>query len=129
MNNFWYEIYDYFLSFLHILLIVFNLFGWIFPKIRKYHFISLLLVLFSWTVLGIFFGMGYCPLTHLQWNVKEKLGYTDLPYSYIKYIFDSISLSNISERTVDIITVVTFVLCFLLSIYVNFLKKKTHKKI
>jgi hypothetical protein len=65
---------DLFLTLVHIAIVLFNLFGWIPKTTRKAHFISILLTAVSWFLLGIWFGMGYCPFTDWQWRVKEQLG-------------------------------------------------------
>jgi len=79
---------------------------------------------FSWFVLGIWFGWGYCPITDWQWNVKEKLGETNLPGSFIKYYADKLSGKNIDPSVVETATLVAFLVVILLTIYVNFVKRK-----
>jgi len=114
---------DIFLTFFHFLIIGFTLFGWIFPIIRKAHFICTIAIAASWFVLGIWFGIGYCPVTDWQWDVKTKLGEQNLPSSFIKYFADKITGKDISSFYIDIITAVSFAIAVLLSVYVNFLKK------
>ncbi|MEO5906489.1 MAG: DUF2784 family protein, partial [Saprospiraceae bacterium] len=65
-----YELLDYFFFFFHTSLILFNCFGWIFPKLRRWNLITLLLTAFSWFVLGIWFGLGYCVCTDWHWAVR-----------------------------------------------------------
>ncbi|HUS01097.1 MAG TPA: DUF2784 domain-containing protein [Chitinophagaceae bacterium] len=116
---------DIFLTFVHLVIIVFNLFGWIWPVTRKAHFICVLATAASWFVLGIWFGIGYCPITDWQWRVKEQLGEHDLPASFIKYYADKLSQGNISSSFIDTVTVISFAIAALLSVYVNFIKKET----
>ena len=115
---------DIFLTFVHLLIIGFNLFGWIWPATRKAHLICVLLTAASWFLLGIWFGIGYCPVTDWQWKVKEQLGEHNLPASFIKYYADKISGKNISASVIDHVTVISFTMAALLSIYVNFIKKR-----
>ena len=105
-----YELLDKFLIFFHTFLILFNLFGWIWKRTRKINLISLLLVAFSWIILGFWYGIGYCPLTDLHWHVKYMIGETDLPYSYIKYLVDFYFNTNSNPIIVDYITAISFVL-------------------
>lgn len=108
----------------HILIIGFNLFGWIIPKFRKAHLWLVAATLFSWLVLGIWKGWGYCILTDWHWDVKRELGERNLPNSFIKYLTNNILGFDWSSNTVDIITLGTFVIAIVLSIRVNFFTKK-----
>jgi hypothetical protein len=77
---------DVFFTVFHTLLIFFNLFGWIWKRTRRINLVCLLLTAGSWLILGIFYGIGYCPLTDWHFAVLERLGYTDLPSSYISFL-------------------------------------------
>jgi len=105
-------------------LIGFNLFAWIFPKTRKAHLITIGATAFSWFGLGIFYGWGYCPITEWEWNVKQKLGETHLPNSFIKYYADRITGKDINPSLIDGFTLGFFLAAIILSIYVNFFWKK-----
>lgn len=115
---------DYLYTGLHLVIISFNLLGWIWPATRKLHFICVLLTAGSWLLLGIWYGIGYCPITDWQWQVKEKLGEKDLPASFIKYYADKISGRSISAALINFLTAFLFGLAALLSIYVNFFRSK-----
>src|SRR5690242_10333380 len=115
---------DIALTLVHLIIIGFNLFGWIFPATRRAHFICVILTAFCWFVLGIWFGWGYCPVTDWQWHIKEKLGETNLPGSFITYYANKITGKQFSDAFIDIITLVLFLLAAVISVYVNFLKKK-----
>ncbi|HUH32992.1 MAG TPA: DUF2784 domain-containing protein [Daejeonella sp.] len=117
-----YSLLDLFFTFLHIAIIGFNMLGWIWPQTRKAHFICVLLTLFSWLVLGLWFGIGYCPITDWQWQIKEHLGETDLPNSFIKYFADKISGRNISADLVDAVTAMSFGFAVLMAGYFRFRK-------
>lgn len=109
---------------LHLVIIGFNLFGWIWPATRKLHFVLVLLTAASWLLLGLWYGIGYCPITDWQWQVKEKLGEKDLPASFIKYYADQISGRDISATLIDLVTAGSFALAAGLSVYVNFFRRK-----
>ena len=111
-----------FFHFTHIFLIVFNLFGWIVPKWRKTHFMSVFLTFISWFGLGIFYGWGYCPITDWHWQVQRELGLNNLPFSYIKLLLDYIFQSDLNALFVDILTLVSFLLAFGISIWINFIR-------
>lgn len=113
------------LTLVHLIIIVFNLFGWIFSTTRRAHFICIMLTAFCWFVLGIWFGWGYCPVTDWQWHIKEKLGETNLPGSFITYYANKITGRHFSDSLINIITLVLFLLAAVISVYVNFFKKKS----
>lgn len=114
---------DTLLTIAHLLIVVFNLFGWIWKKTRKAHLVCVLLTAGSWFVLGIWYGWGYCPVTDWQWDVKHRLGETNLPSSFIKYYADKLSGTSIDAALVDAWTGILFGIAALLSVYFNFLKK------
>ena len=96
-----YAFLDIVLLLVHGSLVIFNLIGWIWKKTRRAHLWTILLTLASWSLLGIFFGFGYCPLTDWQWDVKRKLGETGLPNSFIEYYLDRITPFDWESGTVD----------------------------
>src|SRR3989442_14649175 len=108
------QLLDVLLTLVHLVIIGFNLFGWIWPATRKAHFICILATAASWFLLGIWYGIGYCPVTHWQWQAKEKLGEQNLPSSFIKYYADKISGKDISASVIDTITAAAFALAALL---------------
>lgn len=114
---------DIALTIAHLLLIGFNLMGWIWVKTRKLHLITVLLTAGSWLILGLWYGLGYCPITDWQWKVKEKLGESNLPNSFIKYYGDKVTGSNIDAAFIDTVTAVSFAVVALLSLFLNFKKR------
>lgn len=115
---------DALLTLLHLIIVGFNLFGWIFPSARKAHFICVAITAFCWFVLGIWFGWGYCPITDWQWHIKEKLGETNLPASFITYYANKISGMHFSDTIINFLTLVLFLAAALVSIYFNFLRRE-----
>jgi hypothetical protein len=114
----------------HSFFILFNLFGWIFRKIRRLNLITLLLTGFSWFILGIWYGLGYCPFTDWHWQVRIKLGSYDLPQSYVKFLINQLTGINLPDRLVDTITATGFFAALLISGYLNFrdIKKNRNRE-
>ncbi len=111
----------------HVLLIVACLIGWIFPRTRKVHLILMGVVLGCWFLLGLKYGIGYCPLTDWHWQVKGKLGESPLPNSFIKYLLDHIFPSPISPKAVDILTFGAFFVSLVPAIYLHWTDKAEQK--
>ena len=118
---------DILFTIVHLSLISFNLFAWIWPVTRRAHLIVAGATSASWFILGIWYGWGYCPITEWQWNVKEKLGETNLPNSFIKYFADKITGKNFLPSLIDDVTLYTFLIAIVASIYVNFFRKRKKK--
>ena len=116
------------LTLLHILIILINLFGWILPATRRFHFVFIVVTAFCWFILGIWFGMGYCPITDWQWRIKEQLGERNLPASFITYYINKITDKNFSDSFINLFTLLFFVLAAMLSVYFNFIKRRKRKQ-
>ncbi len=115
-----YHILDIFFVVFHSSLILFNLFGWIWKKTRIFNLITLVLTGASWLFLGLLVGtLGYCPLTDWHFSILNKLGKTDLPNSYIKYLTERITGINISASVVDKVTLYALLTALALSLYFN----------
>lgn len=126
----WLKFLDIFFNLFHIFLIFFNLFGWIYRPFRKLNFLTVSLTVFSWFFLGIFYGIGYCPLTDWHYKVMTSLGKTNLPNSYIKYLLDSFTPFSLDEKTVNISAFLGLIFCVLGTVISNFrdLKKRPLKQ-
>ena len=118
---------DIALTVLHLAIIVFNLFGWMPRRTRRAHLLVAMLTLGSWTILGIWFGPGYCPVTDWQWNVKEQLGTRNLPSSYITWLAEKLSGRRFSDQVVNLATGLTFGTAVLLSLYFNFARREASR--
>jgi hypothetical protein len=110
---------DIFFTVFHSCLVIFNLFGWIWKLTRRLNLICLLLTAGSWLILGIFYGWGYCPLTDWHFNILRKLGYTDLPDSYLSFLFTRITGLQIDQSLVDAITLWGLIIALVISLYLN----------
>lgn len=113
----WYQLLNYFFFAFHTALIFFNTFGWIFHKTRKWNLITLLLTAFSWFVLGIWYGWGYCVCTDWHWQERERLGYHDTSNSYIQFLVQKLTGVNFSSRLVDAVTAIIFFTSLALSVW------------
>jgi hypothetical protein len=125
-----YHILDIFFLIFHTFLILFNLFGWIWKRTRMLNLIVLSLTGASWLFLGLIVGtLGYCPLTDWHFKILEKLGKTDLPYSYTKYLADRLTGLDINAALVDKVTLYTFLAALVISLVLNMrVYKKGEKK-
>ena len=111
---------DIFFTVFHTCLILFNLFGWIWRKTLRLNLICLLLTAGSWVLLGIFYGLGYCPLTDWHFNILERLGHTDLPSSYISFLVSRLCGLHPEPGFVDAATAWGLILALMASLYLNF---------
>lgn len=114
-----YAALDVFFVVFHSGLVLFNVIGWIWRRTRQIHLVTISLTIISWFGLGIFFGWGYCPSTDWHWDVKRRLGETDLPASYIKYYLDRLTGLAWDPALVNLIVVAVAFGAFAISIYLN----------
>ena len=122
------KIIDVFFFGFHTILILFNTLGWIVRSWRFANFITLSLTAFSWFVLGIWFGWGYCICTDWHWQVRDMLGYQDISSSYIHFLILKIVNVDIPVKLVDLFTVIVFILAFIGSTSLNVKKWRSTKK-
>ena len=120
---------DIFFLVFHTLLIFFNLFGWLIKPLRKANLIILLLTGGSWFILGIFYGIGFCPFTEFHWQVLHKLGQYNLPDSYISYFIERFTGFLPGAKITDILTVVFYFIALSLSLVVNFKVGKNSERL
>ncbi len=103
------RILDIFFVVFHTGIIIFSLAGWIWKKTRRLNLIVLGIIGSSWLFLGLLVGtLGYCPLTDWHFNVLEKLGKTNLPNSYVKYLADRLTGKDFNAHLVDSVTLYVF---------------------
>ncbi len=111
---------DIFFTVFHTLLVLFILFGWIWKKTRRINLGCILLTVASWLILGIFYGIGYCPFTDWHFTILEKLGHTNLPASYISFLVIRFSGIQPEQGLVDLFTAMGLVVAMIASVYFNF---------
>jgi hypothetical protein len=110
---------NYFFFAFHTFWTLFNIVGWIWYPTRKLHLITMLITAGSWFILGLFYGIGYCACTDWHWQVREKLGYNDRSNSYIHFLIFKITGVDLDPELVDTVTMIVFILCFILTVFLN----------
>jgi hypothetical protein len=73
----------------HTAIILFNMFGWVRKRWRKWHVLLVVLTALSWFAMGpiMGYGIGYCICTDWHWQVRRALGIDDGNISYIQLLF------------------------------------------
>ena len=124
------RILDIFFVIFHTSLTLFNMFGWIWKRTRMANLITLALTGGSWLFLGMIVGVpGYCPLTDWHFNILYKLGRTDLPTSYIKYLVDRMTGLNVNQTMVDNVTLYGFIAALALSLFLTIRDYRKRKRV
>jgi hypothetical protein len=103
----------------HTALILFNVFGWIWPRTRPWNLATLLLTLLSWTLMGIWFGRGYCVCTDLHWRVRAAMGIHDHADSYLVLMVRLLSGWDPPTLLVNRVAAVIFLLALTTSAALN----------
>ncbi len=129
MTDFGLHVVNFFFYAFHTVLILFNLFGWLHPRMRRLNLISLLATFGSWLLLGLWKGWGYCFLTDWHYQVLRALGERGMPSSYIAFLTEKITGCSPNAELVDLFTVSFAVLALLCSLWVNLRRKARKKKI
>ncbi|NEV93423.1 DUF2784 domain-containing protein [Psychroflexus sp. YR1-1] len=119
---------DAFFMIFHTALIVFNLFGWLYKAFLKWHLIVIALTFASWGILGIWYGFGYCPFTDWHFAILKRLGETDLPSSYIRYLLQRLFNLHIAGDVVNSLTLGCSVLALGISLYLNLFRTKKNSE-
>ena len=122
----WYTFLNAFFFVFHTLFTLFNLVGWAFAQTRRWHLATLLLTAFSWFVLGIWYGWGFCFCTEWHYQVRRHLGYTDQQGSYIHFLIRKLTGLNLNMQLVEQATLWTFIALVLLSTMAN-LRHRPHR--
>jgi hypothetical protein len=74
---------------------------------------------FSWFIVGIWYGWGYCFCTDWHWDIRERLGYHDQTDSYIHFLIQKLTGIDIDPGMVDTITLTIFFAALAISILLN----------
>ncbi len=99
----------------HNALILFNMFGWAWQRTRKLHLATLAATLFSWIVMGAWYGWGYCLCTDWHFQIRRGLGIYDSESSYTELLFNQIPGVTVTRGFADIVTVGTLLLILLVT--------------
>jgi hypothetical protein len=103
------EALDWLLTVVHVVVVLAFTFAWIPRRTSRWHGWLVALTAFSWIVLGYFKGFGYCVLTDLHWRVKRARGITHLPGSFLKYMADYVTGTNVPAHVIDAVAGTVFV--------------------
>jgi hypothetical protein len=103
----------------HTGLVFFNTFGWMHPRTRRANLATLLLTLFSWTIMGLKYGVGYCVCTDWHWQVRHALGIKDNADSYVEFLVESLTPYRPNTALVHNATAAIFMLSLTISLYLN----------
>lgn len=94
--------------------------AWLFPSLRFFHLIFVLLMLGSWFILGRWFGFGYCPITDWHWKIKAVLGRGDQPKEgYIYQLLQNFSKDKLNLKRVDQCVLIGALVILCVSLIVN----------
>ena len=121
------SVLDIFLNIVHVIIVAFCVTGWIEQRWRKVHLVVLAVILFSWVVLGIWKGWGYCMLTDIQWHIKHRLGQQNLPDSFIKYMVDKVAGKDIPSSLINPVVLCVFFSSIGGALYFRLIKKTPKK--
>ena len=104
---------------LHSGLIVFNVFGWLWAKTRRWNLVSQILTLGSWVGMGAFYGWGYCLCTDLHWKIRREMGITGEPNTFIGFLIQKVTGVLPSRDFVFWLTISVFTFSFFASVILN----------
>ncbi|HWD37224.1 MAG TPA: DUF2784 family protein [Fimbriimonas sp.] len=104
---------------LHSAIVLLNVFGWMWRPLRKANLVMLLLTLASWTLMGVFYGVGYCVCTDWHFRVRQALGYHDLGGNYIGFFTWKLTGYLPPESLVRTGCAVIFSVSLIASLWVN----------
>ena len=109
---------DLFFNLLHIIVILINSLGWVFNITLRPSLYLIIITLFCWTFLGIFQGIGFCPLTYIHSQYLYTNYEFRLPFSYLDYLL----INNFNLPLTSKMISITSVLVIFISLIIN-LKK------
>lgn len=89
--------------------------------------VSVGLTVFSWLVMGAWYGLGYCALTDWHWQIKRELGETHLPNSFLVYLFNDIMGLSLGLGFINMGAGASLAVVVLLSIVLNIHDYKKQK--
>lgn len=108
-----------FFHIMHLSIIFFFLFGWLFITTQEAHFVLAVFILASWYGLGIYFGFGYCLVTDLQWKIKKLLGQAPPTEFYVKYMIDKITGLDTNPTIINGLTTSIYFAILILSVFIK----------
>jgi len=64
--------------------------------------------------------VGYCPLTEWHFNILERLGYRELPDSYIVFLLQRLTSLKIDQELANLLIIGLYFVALSISVMVNF---------
>lgn len=113
------EFLDTFFIVFHAAFTLFNMTGWIWKKTRRIHLATIVVTAFSWFIMGIWYGWGFCFCTDWHWKVRAALGRPILSDSYIHFLILELTGINAPSHLVDAVTMAVFIACCVLTVMLN----------
>lgn len=89
----------------HTLLMAFNVFAWMHPRLRRAHWVCMGVTLFCWVALGAVYGWGYCPCTEWHFRIRREMGIHDGVSSYLQLLAKVFAGLPMSRWTSDVLAV------------------------
>ena len=124
-----YQLLNIFFFVFHTVLMLFNCFGWVWKKTRRWNLVTLLLTAGSWFIVGIWYGWGYCFCTDWHWAVREKMGLFDQSNSYVHFLLLKLTGINFQKDLVDKATLIVFFISLGLSCWLNIVDYRKNRQI
>lgn len=103
----------------HTVLVLFNTFGWIWKKTRRWNLITLGATAFSWFVMGLWKGIGYCICTDWHMQIRRALGYHDTAQTYIQLMAQTLTGLTPPAQLTETVTGIVFAISVVASIVLN----------
>jgi hypothetical protein len=103
----------------HTLLILFNVFGWIWKRTRLWNLVTLAGTAISWGIMGIWKGAGYCICTDWHWQVRSALGIRETSSSYLVLLIRNLTGWDAPTALVNPVALIVFLACLTASIVLN----------
>lgn len=105
---------------IHFSLVVFVLTAWLFPALRRAHIAILIIVGLSWLLFIQSHGAGFCILTDLHWKLLRLTGVTNLPATYVQYVFLRVAGISVPEELAHRGVGIVWITTLMLSLYLTF---------
>ncbi len=96
-----------------------NVFGWLARRTLRLNLITQLLTLFSWSIMGIGHGFGYCICTDWHWRVREAMGIHDQARTYVQLLVSNVTGWLPPVDLTSTITGLVFFSCLIASLVLN----------
>ena len=103
----------------HTLWMVFVCLGWAWRRTRRWHLLAVALTTLSWFGLGVWHGWGYCPFTDWHWQVRERLGYTNHPPSYLQLLASEVFGLELPLVWANVLAVVALLAAAAMTVLMN----------